>query len=120
MGEAITVQARPDKSVAPKGETESRVDETERDPTAAWLKAVVEVADTDPWRCRLRAVPELEDREKRLKALDKLAEQVDVQRQPVRVLTQLAGRLVAIGAKLGKQSVCSFASPAATARRTCR
>ncbi|MHB8974464.1 MAG: tetratricopeptide repeat protein, partial [Pirellulaceae bacterium] len=85
--------------VIPKGETESRVYEIQRDPTAAWLKAVVEIADSDPWRGRLREAWQLDDQEQRQTALEDLAEQVDVRKQPVRVLTRLAEQLVAIGVR---------------------
>ncbi|MHB0959623.1 MAG: tetratricopeptide repeat protein [Pirellulaceae bacterium] len=85
--------------VVPKGETEPRVYEIQRDPTAAWLKAVLKVADRDPWRCQLREARNEEDQAKRRVALEDLAEQADVQGQPPRVLTRLADQLVVLGAR---------------------
>ena len=87
--------------VIPKGRTESSIFEIQRDPTAAWLKEVVKTADSDPWRCRLREAYMLEDPGTRRETLTQLAEQVDVQRQPVRVLTRLADHLDALGDESG-------------------
>ncbi|MCU0960559.1 MAG: tetratricopeptide repeat protein [Pirellulaceae bacterium] len=87
--------------IIPTGATESRVYEIQRDPTAAWLQAVVETADSDPWRCRLRKALKLEDPAKQVEALTQLAEQVDVQNQPARVLTRLAVQLEVLGDRLG-------------------
>jgi serine/threonine protein kinase/tetratricopeptide (TPR) repeat protein len=84
--------------VVPAGETVSRVYEIQRDPTRAWLKRVVELADQDPWRRRLREASQLDDPEEQRQALEDLADRVDVRSQPVRVLTQLAEHLVAFDA----------------------
>lgn len=72
--------------VIPAGATEPRVYTLRRDPTAAWLKAVLESADDDSWRARLRQVAAIADRDEKLQALEQLCRDVDVDRQPVRVL----------------------------------
>ena len=42
-----------------KGETQPRVYAIQRDPMADWLKDVVDAADPDPWRQRVREASEL-------------------------------------------------------------
>ena len=77
------------------GKTEPRTYEIELDGNRAWLRAVLDAADKDPWRARLRQAFDMSDLTKRRETLEKLAEEADVERQPVRVLTRLATNLTA-------------------------
>ncbi len=78
--------------VVPEGRTEPRICEIQRpaDATVAWLKAVVDAADTDSWRRRVRDAHDIVELAKQRTALEKLVEGADVERQPVRALTRLA------------------------------
>jgi tetratricopeptide (TPR) repeat protein/serine/threonine protein kinase len=79
--------------VIPHGGTEPRIIAIQRDPTAAWIRAVVAAADSDPWRQRFREACDMLDDKEREAALGKLAQEADVEQQPVRVLNQLGMRL---------------------------
>ena len=72
---------------------ESRILEIQRDPTAAWLWSVIQAADHDPWRRKVRDACDLEDVTLRVAELEKLVEEVDRLDQPVRFLNQLAAEL---------------------------
>jgi tetratricopeptide (TPR) repeat protein len=85
-------------NVIPKGGTEARIYEIERDPAVAWLKAVADAADTDPWRRRLREALDVADEAKQRAALEKLADEADVERQPARIVTRLADELAEVEA----------------------
>jgi serine/threonine protein kinase/tetratricopeptide (TPR) repeat protein len=85
--------------VISNGETEPQVYDIQRDPTPAWLRDVLELADRDPWRKRLRTVLDLKDEDKQLKSLIEMAEQVDVSTQSVRVMTRLGFNLASLGAR---------------------
>ncbi len=76
-----------------QGETEPQVYEILRDPVLAWLKAILDTADQDAWRRQLRDVDNVEDVANRRAALEKLADEASVDRQPVRVLARLALQL---------------------------
>ncbi len=79
--------------VLSKTANESRMLEINRDPTAAWLWAVIQAADSDPWRRKVRDVCNLDDDTLRVAELEKLAEEADLSDQPVRFLNQLAAEL---------------------------
>jgi len=79
--------------VIPKGESEPRTYEIQRDPTRAWLRAVLDAADPDPWRQRVRQAFDYQDSKEQRAVLEALADEADIGRQPVRVLTNLADRL---------------------------
>jgi serine/threonine-protein kinase len=64
-------------------------------PEKDWLKEVLSAADTDPWRRRMRAAREANDRP----ALEKLAREVDVATQPAETLFLLAMSLRQRGAQ---------------------
>ena len=82
--------------VQPETTTETRTFEIKRDATAAWLWAVIQNADTDPWRQNVRAAFALEDDALRLAELVKLIETVDIPGQPVRFLNQVGAELVRV------------------------
>jgi len=84
--------------VIPKDQSETRTYELQRDTTRAWLRAILEAADTDPWRRRLREAFDLRDMAQLRAALEKLAGEADVERQPVRTLTRLGTQLGEMGA----------------------
>jgi serine/threonine protein kinase/tetratricopeptide (TPR) repeat protein len=85
--------------VIPKGETNTRVYEIERDPTAAWLKAVADAADADSWRRRLRDAFEIPNKKDEQAALEKLANEAAIGQQPVGLLTMLGDRLAELKAR---------------------
>ncbi len=58
----------------------------EKAPEAAWLKQVLAVADSDPWRQGVRSAREKNDRQ----AMEKLAREVDIAEQPPEALFVLA------------------------------
>jgi len=66
----------------------------EKAPEAAWLKEVLSLADSDPWRRSLRQARENNDRE----AMEKLAREVDIAEEPPEVLFVLAVGLKRRGA----------------------
>ena len=66
--------------VLPAAAKESRTLEIQRDTTAAWLWAVIQAADPDPWRRRVRDACELEDDTLRRAELEKLADAADLAR----------------------------------------
>lgn len=72
---------------------ESQTIEIRRDTTAPWLWAVVQAADPDPWRRRVREASELEDLALRQATLEELVAEADLSHQPVRFLNQLAAQL---------------------------
>jgi Flp pilus assembly protein TadD len=84
--------------VIPEHESDPRVYEIERDATAAWVKAVVDAADRDPWRRRLRQAYDLTDDAQQRTGLANLIDEAAVETQPVRVLTRLAVRLEKLNA----------------------
>jgi tetratricopeptide (TPR) repeat protein len=96
--------------VIPKGKLESVIYELQRDSAGAWLQSVVEMADSDPWRCKRRESAKIEDLAKRLEALTELSAHVDISVQPVRVLTRLADELQALGQHLGAPDAWSAAT----------
>lgn len=79
--------------VIPSGESRSQIYELERDPTALWLKQVLNATDTDPWRRSVREASAMADQKERRAALEKLVGDADIERQPVRLLTRVADRL---------------------------
>jgi serine/threonine protein kinase/Flp pilus assembly protein TadD len=66
----------------------------EEAPEAAWLKQVLSVADSDPWRQRVRSARAKND----LEAMEKLARDVDTAQQPPEALSVLARGLQQRGA----------------------
>jgi len=66
----------------------------EKAPEAAWLKQVLSVADSDPWRQGVRSARAKNDRE----AMEKLARDVDTAQQPPEALSVLARGLQQRGA----------------------
>ncbi len=71
----------------------ARVHLVQRDVTADWLRAVVNASDSDTWRIRVRDAYELDDPVQQRPELEKLANEADLERQPVNVLIRLAERL---------------------------
>lgn len=80
--------------VLPAGATQSRTVELPRDATAAWLWAVIQAADPDPWRQSVREACQLDDDTLRLAELHRLVDTADLGRQPVRFLNQLGAELL--------------------------
>jgi serine/threonine protein kinase/Tfp pilus assembly protein PilF len=58
----------------------------EKDPEAAWLKQVLALADSDPWRQGVRSAREKNDRQ----AMEKLARELDISEQPPEAVFVLA------------------------------
>jgi tetratricopeptide (TPR) repeat protein len=85
-------------TVIPRAETKPRTYDIQRDPNRAWLRAVLEATDPDPWRRRVRQALDRPDEKEQRAALETLADEPDVGRQPVRVLTNMADRLEGLGA----------------------
>ncbi len=79
--------------VLPNAAKEPRTLELQRDTTAAWLGAVIQAADPDPWRRRVRDACELDDEALRRAELEKLADEADLHDQPVRFLARVGGNL---------------------------
>ena len=84
--------------VLPAAAKESRTLEIQRDTTAAWLWAVIQAADPDPWRRGVRDACELEDDTLRRAELEKLADEADIASQPVRFLARLGAELARVKA----------------------
>jgi tetratricopeptide (TPR) repeat protein len=84
--------------VIPKGRSETRIYEIQRDRTTAWLKAVVEAIDTDPWRRQVREASALDDEGQRRPALENLAKQADVGQQPLWIMLRLTRQLEQVDA----------------------
>ncbi len=80
--------------VLPKAAKESRTVEVQRDTSAAWLWAVIQATDLDPWRQSVRIACELDDESLRRAELEKLIATVDFSGQPVRFLNQVGAELV--------------------------
>jgi serine/threonine protein kinase/tetratricopeptide (TPR) repeat protein len=76
-----------------RGQVEAQTFEVVPDPMRSWLMTLVERADTDPWRKRLRDAYELTNVDELRTTLEKLANEADFTRQPVRSLTRLAAIL---------------------------
>ncbi|MEQ1830430.1 MAG: tetratricopeptide repeat protein, partial [Pirellula sp.] len=74
--------------------TEPRIVELQRDATATWLWEVIQAADPDPWRGKVRDACKLEDQALRIAQLEKLVMAADLSAQPVRFLNQLAAELM--------------------------
>lgn len=85
--------------VIPKSVTEPITYEIQPDPLAAWLRAVLDAADSDPWRRRIRQAFDCQDEKEQRVVLETLADEADFGKQPVRVLTNLADRLEALRAR---------------------
>src|SRR5207244_7866569 len=62
-----------------------------------WLEEALTLADSDPWRQRLRSARKSKDRPR----LERLAQEVDVSTQPAQILILLDRALHACGAKEG-------------------
>ena len=75
------------------GETQIRTYSLKTDVSRDWLDAVLETADKERWRARLRRAYDVSDPIERRAVLDRLAEEADVEHQPVRVLTRLGMNL---------------------------
>ncbi|MGO9922994.1 MAG: protein kinase domain-containing protein [Isosphaeraceae bacterium] len=67
----------------------------EKAPEAAWLKRVLALADSDPWRQSLRRAREQNDRD----AMEKLAREVDVAQEPPETLYVLERGLIQRGSR---------------------
>ncbi len=73
--------------------SELRIVELQRDTTASWLWEVIQAADPDPWRRKVRESLNLEDDTLRVAEIEKLVQEADISAQPVRFLNQLAAQL---------------------------
>ncbi|MEQ1824523.1 MAG: protein kinase [Pirellula sp.] len=60
------------------------------DPVQAWLQMVVNTADVDPWRKRMRSAFDLTDVSARQETFTELANESEFAKQPVRVQSRLA------------------------------
>ncbi len=78
------------------GQTRSKTYRRQRDPTAAWLRKVADLADPDPWRCKLREARQIQDAELERKTLEGLVNEADVTKHPTHLLAVVARRLIAL------------------------
>ena len=79
-----------------RGQLEAETYEVVPDPILSWLNKVVKAADGDPWRQRMREAYDLTDKVELRNTFEKLADEADLARQPVRTLTRLSDQLVSL------------------------
>ncbi len=84
--------------VIQRGQLEAQTFEVVPDPILSWLKKVVKAADNDPWRRRMREAFDLTDRAEIRTTFEELADEVELDRQPVRTLTRLSDLLMTFAA----------------------
>ncbi len=94
-GPEITVRLE----VLPPGHSSTQVVEIQRDIIRNWLRAVLAAADEDSWRQRLRQACDLQENGERRVALETLADEVDLDGQPVGALNRLATELLFVKAE---------------------
>ena len=80
----------------PLGRNQSHIIAIHRDPTAARLETVINAADVDPWRVRLREAIKLVDEGQKQSQLKQLSEEVNLESQPVSALLRLAQHLAKV------------------------
>ena len=76
------------------GQLNARTYEVVPDPILHWLQAVVKVADKDPSLQRMREAADLTDKAELRTTFEQLADEANVEQQPVRILTLLSDHLL--------------------------